>query len=155
MEYQELRVDQNLVIVNKDLWDKTKQQAMHNEAEIDQMAEDRYKEYLQNNELTFNVTFEGNTFIKNVKCRMIEINPDNRGYNSPINKHIAAGIAEQIMRHVNAKYKGPVERANQIITDYKKQAIIDMNNKFMTGLLIGVTSTVIAATLGAAICSIF
>ena len=155
MGYQELRVDQNLVIVNKDLWDKTKQQAMYNEAEVAQMAEDMYKEYLQNNELTLNVTLEGNSFIKNVKCRMVETNLDNRGYNSPINKHIAAGIADQIMEHVNAKYKEPVERANQIITDYKKQAIINMNTKFMIGLLIGSVSSAIAITLGVVICSIF
>ena len=66
-----------------------------------------------------------------------------------------AGIAEQIMYHVNAKYKEPVERANQIIADYKKQAIINMNTKFMIGLLIGSVSTAIAVTLGAVICSIF
>lgn len=155
MGYQELRVDQDLVIVNKDLWDETKRQAMYDEAEIAQMAEDRYKEYLRNNELTLNVTLEGNSIIKNVKCRMVETTPDNRGYNSPINKHIAAGIAEQIMYHVNAKYKEPVERANQIIADYKKQAIINMNTKFMIGLLIGSVSTAIAVTLGAVICSIF
>ena len=155
MEYQELRVDQNLVIVNKDLWDKTKQQAMYNEAEVVEMAEDKYKEYLQNNELTLNVTLDCQPIMKNFKFRVVETNFDIRSSLDSLDKQVAQGIADQIMEHVNAKYKEPVERANQIITDYKKQATINMNTKFMIGLLIGSVSTAIAATLGAVICSIF
>ena len=155
MELQELRVEQNLVIVNKDLWDKTKQQAMYNEAEVVEMAEDKYKEYLQNNELTLNVTLDCQPIMKNFKFRVVETNFDIRSSLDPLDKQVAQGIADQIMEHVNAKYKEPVERANQIIADYKKQAIINMNTKFMIGLLIGSVSTVIAATLGAVICSIF
>ena len=155
MGYQELRVDQNLVIVNKDLWDKTKQQAMYNEAEVVQMAEDKYKEYLQNNELTLNVTLDCQPIMKNFKFRVVETNFDIRSSLDSLDRQVAQGIADQIMEHVNAKYKEPVERANQIIADYKKQAIINMNTKFMIGLLIGSVSTAIATTLGAVICSIF
>ena len=155
MGLQELRVDQNLVIVNKDLWDKTKQQAMYNEAEVVEMAEDKYKEYLQNNELTLNVTLDCQPIMKNFKFRVVETNFDIRSSLDPLDKQVAQGIADQIMEHVNAKYKEPVERANQIIADYKKQAIINMNTKFMIGLLIGSVSSAIAITLGAVICSIF
>ena len=155
MGLQELRVDQNLVIVNKDLWDKTKQQAMYNEAEVVEMAEDKYKEYLQNNELTLNVTLDCQPIMKNFKFRVVETNFDIRSSLDPLDKQVAQGIADQIMEHVNAKYKEPVERANQIIADYKKQAIINMNTKFMIGLLIGSVSSTIAITLGAVICSIF
>lgn len=155
MGLQELRVDQNLVIVNKDLWDKTKQQAMYNEAEVVEMAEDKYKEYLQNNELTLNVTLDCQPIMKNFKFRVVETNFDIRSSLGPLDKQVAQGIADQIMEHVNAKYKEPVERANQIIADYKKQAIINMNTKFMIGLLIGSVSSAIAITLGAVICSIF
>ena len=155
MGLQELRVEQNLVIVNKDLWDKTKQQAMYNEAEVVEMAEDKYKEYLQNNELTLNVTLDCQPIMKNFKFRVVETNFDIRSSLDPLDKQVAQGIADQIMEHVNAKYKEPVERANQIIADYKKQAIINMNTKFMIGLLIGSVSSAIAITLGAVICSIF
>ena len=155
MGLQELRVDQNLVIVNKDLWDKTKQQAMYNEAEVVEMAEDKYKEYLQNNELTLNVTLDCQPIMKNFKFRVVETNFDIRSSLDPLDKQVAQGIADQIMEHVNAKYKEPVERANQIIADYKKQAIINMNTKFMIGLLIGSVSSATAITLGAVICSIF
>ena len=155
MGLQELRVDQNLVIVNKDLWDKTKQQAMYNEAEVVEMAEDKYKEYLQNNELTLNVTLDCQPIMKNFKFRVVETNFDIRSSLDPLDKQVAQGIADQIMEHVNAKYKEPVERANQIIADYKKQTIINMNTKFMIGLLIGSVSSAIAITLGAVICSIF
>lgn len=155
MGYQELRVDQNLVIVNKDLWDKTKQQAMYNEAEVVEMAEGKYKEYLQNNELTLNVTLDCQPIMKNFKFRVVETNFDIRSSLDPLDKQVAQGIADQIMEHVNAKYKEPVERANQIIADYKKQTIINMNTKFMIGLLIGSVSTAIATTIGAVICSIF
>lgn len=155
MGLQELRVDQNLVIVNKDLWDKTKQQAMYNEAEVVEMAEDMYKEHLKNAEITLNVTLDGQPIMKNLKFWVVETNFDIRSSLDPLDKQVAQGIADQIMEHVNAKYKGPVERANQIIADYKKQAIINMNTKFMRGLLIGGVSTAIAATLGAVICSIF
>lgn len=155
MGLQELRVDQNLVIVNKDLWDKTKQQAMYNEAEVVEMAEDMYKEHLKNAEITLNVTLDGQPIMKNLKFWVVETNFDIRSSLDPLDKQVAQGIADQIMEHVNAKYKGPVERANQIIADYKKQAIINMNTKFIMGLLIGSVSTAIAATLGAVICSIF
>lgn len=155
MGYQELRVDQNLVIVNKDLWDKTKQQAMYNEAEVVQMAEDKYKEYLQNNELTLNVTLDCQPIIKNFKFRVVETNFGIRSTWDSLDKQVAQGIADQIMEHVNAKYKEPVERANQIIADYKKQTIINMNTKFMRGFLIGSVSSAIAITLGVVICSIF
>ena len=155
MGLQELRVDQNLVIVNKDLWDKTKQQAMYNEAEVVEMAEDKYKEYLQNNELTLNVTLDCQPIMKNFKFRVVETNFDIRSSLDPLDKQVAQGIADQIMEHVNAKYKEPVERANQIIADYKKQTIINMNTKFMRGFLIGSVSSAIAITLGAVICSIF
>ena len=155
MGLQELRVEQNLVIVNKDLWDKTKQQAMYNEAEVVEMAEDKYKEYLQNNELTLNVTLDCQPIMKNFKFRVVETNFDIRSSLDPLDKQVAQGIADQIMEHVNAKYKEPVERVNQIIADYKKQAIINMNTKFMIGLLIGSVSSAIAITLGAVICSIF
>ena len=155
MGLQELRVEQNLVIVNKDLWDKTKQQAMYNEAEVVEMAEDKYKEYLQNNELTLNVTLDCQPIMKNFKFRVVETNFDIRSSLDPLDKQVAQGIADQIMEHVNAKYKEPVERANQIIADYKKQTIINMNTKFMRGFLIGSVSSAIAITLGAVICSIF
>lgn len=155
MGLQELRVDQNLVIVNKDLWDKTKQQAMYNEAEVVEMAEDMYKEHLKNAEITLNVTLDCQPIMKNFKFRVVETNFDIRSPLDSLDKQVAQGIADQIMEHVNAKYKEPVERANQIIADYKKQAIINMNTKFMIGLLIGSVSTAIAATLGAVICSIF
>lgn len=155
MGYQELRVDQNLVIVNKDLWDKTKQQAMYNEAEVVEMAEDMYKEYLQNNELTLNVTLDCQPIMKNFKFRVVETNFDIRSPLDSLDKQVAQGIAEQIMYHVNAKYKEPVERANQIITDYKKQAIFNMNIRFQRGFLIGSVSTAMAIALGAVICSIF
>lgn len=155
MGLQELRVEQNLVIVNKDLWDKTKQQAMYNEAEVVEMAEDMYKEHLKNAEITLNVTLDGQPIMKNLKFWVVETNFDIRSPLDPLDKQVAQGIADQIMEHVNAKYKGPVERANQIIADYKKQAIINMNTKFIMGLLIGGVSTAIAATLGAVICSIF
>lgn len=155
MGLQELRVDQNLVIVNKDLWDKTKQQAMYNEAEVVEMAEDMYKEHLKNAEITLNVTLDGQPIMKNLKFWVVETNFDIRSSLDPLDKQVAQGIADQIMEHVNAKYKEPVERANQIIADYKKQAIINMNTKFMIGLLIGSVSTAIAVTLGAVICGIF
>ena len=155
MGLQELRVEQNLVIVNKDLWDKTKQQAMYNEAEVVEMAEDKYKEYLQNNELTLNVTLDCQPIMKNFKFRVVETNFDIRSSLDPLDKQVAQGIADQIMEHVNAKYKEPVERANQIIADYKKQTIINMNTKFMRGFLIGSVSSAIAITLGVVICSIF
>lgn len=105
MEYQELNADQNLIVVNKDLWNKTKRQAMYNEAEVIQMAEDKYMEYLRTNEITLNITFDHHPIVKSVKFRIVETNFNDRGFNDPIDKQVAQGIADQITDYVNTKYK--------------------------------------------------
>lgn len=155
MEYQELKVEHDLVIVNRELWTKTKQQAMYNEAEVAQMAEDKYREYLRSNELTLNITFDRHPIVENIKFRLTETNFQKRSFNTPLNEQVAQSISDQIIDYVNTKYKGPVEKTKQLIADNTKQTLIDLNAKFSRGFFIGGIATAIAITLGAAICAIF
>lgn len=109
----EMSVDQNLVIVDKDLWDTIKNQSELNKKSIEDIATQKFMEYVKNTPMEFLISIRDNYTMLRTAELCIEENWDERGYKDPINTRLMQDISDQIVNAVNSKYEERIKVAKQ------------------------------------------
>lgn len=121
MEAHVMKLENNCVIVDEEYFNEIKKKAESNQERINEIAEERFLEYVKESGIKLSYEVNGIPYIFHHDL-LSELNYDERGYPESVSEKVKYAIADYITEALNDKLKGLKDEAlNYAISEFDKR----------------------------------
>lgn len=121
MEAHVMKLENNCVIVDEEYFNEIKKKAESNQERINEIAEERFLEYVKESGIKLSYEVNGIPYIFHHDL-LSELNYDERGYPESVSERVKYAIADYITEALNDKLKGLKDEAlNYAISEFDKR----------------------------------
>lgn len=121
MEAHVMKLENNCVIVDEEYFNEIKKQSEFNQERINEIAEERFLEYVKESGIKLSYEVNGIPYIFHHDL-LSELNYDERGYLESVSEKVKYAIADDITEALNDKLKGLKDEAlNYALSEFDKR----------------------------------
>jgi hypothetical protein len=121
MEAHVMKLENNCVIVDEEYFNEIKKQSEFNQERINEIAEERFLEYVKESGIKLSYEVKGIPYIFHHDL-LSELNYEERGYPESVSEKVKYVIADDITEALNDKFKGLKDEAlNYAISEFDKR----------------------------------
>lgn len=117
MKAHVMKLENNCVIVDEEYFNEIKKQSEFNQERINEIAEERFLEYVKESGIELSYKVNGIPYIFHYDL-LSELNYEERGYPESVSEKVKHVIADDITEALNDKFKGLKDEALNYFDDY-------------------------------------
>lgn len=121
MEAHVMKLENNCVIVDEEYFNEIKKQSEFNQERINEIAEERFLEYVKDSGIKLSYEVNGIPYIFHYDL-LNELNYEERGYPESVSEKVKYAIADDITEALNDKLKGLKDEVlNYALSEFNKR----------------------------------
>lgn len=121
MKAHVMKLENNCVIVDEEYFNEIKKQSEFNQERINEIAEERFLEYVKESGIELSYKVNGIPYIFHHDL-LSELNYEERGYPESVSEKVKHVIADDITEALNDKFKGLKDEVlNYALSEFDKQ----------------------------------